>query len=140
MSVKKIFYIILGLISVALGAIGTAFPILPTVPFLLLATFCFAKSSERLNRWFFGTKLYQDNLETFLKGRGMTKTAKIRIITIVTITMAIGFLLMKNVPAGRVLLAVVWVFHLIYFRFGVRTISEEEAVRIKIEEHADVTE
>lgn len=40
-----------GLLSVALGTIGIILPLLPTVPFLLLAAFCFARSSERLHTW-----------------------------------------------------------------------------------------
>lgn len=137
MSLKKFVFVIVGLISLALGAIGTVLPILPTVPFLLLAAFCFANSSERLHDWFVATKLYQDNLETFMKGHGMTKAAKTRIITVVTIMMAIGFIFMKNVPVARVILAIVWVCHLVYFFFGVRTISEEEAAAVKMSEKVD---
>lgn len=40
-----------GLIALALAAVGIVLPLLPTVPFLLLAAFCFARSSERLHRW-----------------------------------------------------------------------------------------
>ena len=59
---KKVLYIILGCIGVGLGAVGAVVPMLPAFPFLMLATFCFARSSEKLDRWFKGTKLYQDNL------------------------------------------------------------------------------
>ncbi|WP_170433548.1 YbaN family protein [Ruegeria arenilitoris] len=40
-----------GLLCVALAMIGVALPLLPTVPFLLLAAFCFARSSSRLHNW-----------------------------------------------------------------------------------------
>lgn len=70
------------------------FRFLPSVPFLLLAAFCFARSSERLNMWFTGTKLYQDNLVDYTAGRGMTKKVKIRIMCTVTLLMSIGFILM----------------------------------------------
>ena len=49
---KKAFFVALGCISLALGTIGIALPILPTVPFYLLTAFCFANSSERLHTWF----------------------------------------------------------------------------------------
>ena len=105
-------------------------PLLPTFPFLMLAAFCFARSSEKLNNWFISTKLYKKNLESFVKTRGMTKAAKIRIMTTVTVLMTIGFIMMKNTTVGRVILAIVWVFHIVYFIFGIRTITEEENTAI----------
>lgn len=40
-----------GIICVGLGAVGLILPLVPTVPFLLLAAVCFARSSERLHNW-----------------------------------------------------------------------------------------
>ena len=76
---KKILYIVLGCISVGLGALGAVLPVLPTFPFLMLTAFCFARSSEKLDRWFRSTKLYEKNLKDFVAGKGMTKKTKIRI-------------------------------------------------------------
>ncbi len=47
----KLLWLTLGLLSFALGLIGVPLPLLPTVPFMLLAAFCFARSSERLHSW-----------------------------------------------------------------------------------------
>ena len=126
MKLKKILFVILGCIGVGLGALGAVLPLLPAFPFLLLAAFCFAKSSERLHNWFTGTKLYKDNLESYVKGKGMTKKTKIRIMVTVTILMSIGFVMMHQVLVGRIVLACVWVFHILYFSFGVKTIRVEE--------------
>ncbi len=120
----KIVYIVLGCLSLGLGAVGAVLPILPTFPFLLFAAFCFGKSSERLHTWFKGTKLYKNNLESYVKGQGMTMKTKIRIMIIVTITMAIGFIMMKQVIIGRIVLAIVWLFHIYYFIFRVKTIQK----------------
>ena len=122
---KKILYIILGCIGLAVGAVGAVVPMLPAFPFLLLAAYCFARSSEKLHRWFVNTKLYKDNLEDYVAGRGMTKKTKVRIMVTVTALMSIGFIMMHAVPVGRIVLAGVWVFHLVYFLFGIKTIPAE---------------
>ncbi|MCD8154549.1 MAG: YbaN family protein [Clostridiales bacterium] len=127
MKVRKAVYTVLGFLFLGLGAVGTILPILPTVPFLMLAAFCFGKSSEKLNNWFKGTKLYKDNLETFVRGEGMTMKTKLRIVCTVTVIMALGFAMMSKVPVGRVILAVVWVCHLLYFFLGVKTIEPQKA-------------
>ena len=122
MNIKKIGYIVLGCIGVGLGAVGAVLPLLPAFPFLLLAAFCFARSSEKLNNWFTSTKLYKDYLESFVQGKGMTKKTKVRIMITVTLLMSIGFIMMHAVPVGRIVLGCVWVFHIVYFVFGVKTI------------------
>lgn len=124
MKIKKMMWIALGFIGLGLGAVGTILPMLPTVPFLLLAAFCFGKGSERLHSWFMGTKLYKDNLETYVKGQGMTRETKLRIMIMVTLLMAFGFTMMflKEIYVPCMILAVVWLFHVIYFVFGVKTL------------------
>ncbi|MBP3676842.1 MAG: YbaN family protein [Agathobacter sp.] len=134
MNVKKIVYIVLGCIGLVLGAIGSVVPMLPAFPFLLLAAFCFGKSSEKLHNWFVGTKLYKDNLESYVAGKGMTKKTKMRIMTTVTILMSIGFIMMSRVPVGRMILFGVWVFHMVYFIFGVKTLAEA-TVETDVEEN-----
>ena len=126
MTIKKIIYIILGCIGVGLGAIGAVLPFLPAFPFLLLAAFCFAKSSEKLHNWFINTKLYKNNLETYVNGQGMTWKTKIRIMITVTILMGFGFIMMSNVSVGRIVLSCVWAFHIIYFIFFVKTYKVKE--------------
>lgn len=91
---KKAILIITGCIGVGLGAVGAVLPLLPAFPFLLLAAVCFAKSSERLDRWFRGTKLYKNDLESFVNGQGMTKRTKIKVMITVTLLMAVGFAVM----------------------------------------------
>ena len=121
---KKLLYIILGCIGVGLGAVGAVVPMLPAFPFLMLAAFCFARSSEKLDRWFKGTKLYKDNLEDYVAGRGMTWKTKIRIMITVTLLMSVGFIMMglKGIVTGCAVLGCVWAFHIIYFIWGVKTI------------------
>lgn len=127
MTIKKVLYIILGCIGVGLGALGAVLPLLPSFPFLLLAAFCFARSSERLNNWFINTRLYKENLESYVQGKGMTRKTKVKIM--VTILMSIGFIMMHAVPVGRIVLGCVWVFHIAYFCLGVKTIPVMDKVK-----------
>ena len=126
MNIKKVCYIVLGCIGVSLGALGAVLPLLPAFPFLLLAAFCFGRSSEKLNHWFINTKLYKNNLESYVQGKGMTRKTKIKIMVTVTILMSIGFAMMHAVPVGRIVLGCVWVFHIVYFCLGVKTLPAAE--------------
>ncbi len=121
---KKILYLILGCVGLGIGAVGAVVPMLPAFPFLMLAAFCFARSSEKLDRWFRNTRLYKDNLEDYAAGRGMTWKTKIRIMITVTLLMSIGLIMMgiKGVMAGCIVLGCVWLFHILYFCLGVKTI------------------
>lgn len=129
---KKYVYLALGLVSLGLGTAGSFIPVLPTVPFLMLSGFCFARSSEKLHKWFLGTKLYQNNLADLAAGRGMTRKAKIRIMATVTALMGIGILLMglKGIATGCVILGCVWTFHILYFIFGIKTIPPKETAAV----------
>ena len=124
MKIKKLLYLCLGFLGLALGAVGAALPMLPAFPFLLLAAFGFGRSSEKLDAWFKGTRLYRENLADFVAGRGMTRRAKIRVMVTVTALMSIGFLMMHAVAVGRISLGCVWAFHILYFLFAVKTLPE----------------
>ena len=103
-------------------------PILPTTPFYLLTLFFFANSSERLHTWFLGTRLYQKHLESFVNQRGMLLSTKLSIIITVTLLMGFGFFMMarKGIWIPCILLAAVWLAHILYFTLRVKTISQEE--------------
>ena len=128
MGIKKLIWLLIGCIGLGLGAVGAVVPLLPSFPFLMLAAFGFAKSSEKLHNWFIGTKLYKDNLESYVQGKGMTPAAKRRVMTTVTLLMGFGFvmMLMKALYVPCIILGCVWVFHIVYFLFGVKTLEEAE--------------
>lgn len=125
MGIKKALLIATGCIGVGLGAVGAVMPFLPAFPFLLLAAFCFAKSSEKLDRWFKNTRLYRDNLESYLNGQGMTGRTKKRVITLVTVLFSIAAYMMRRVPVGLIVLGAIWLFHIFYFIFVVKNKKEE---------------
>ena len=74
MNLKKVFFVVLGCLSLGLGALGAVLPLLPAFPFL----------------------------------------------------MSIGFIMMHAVPVGRIVLGIVWLFHILYFIFGIKTLKIED--------------
>ncbi len=122
----RILNLILGFIFLGIGAAGAVLPLLPSAVFLLAAAYFFAKSSKRLHDWFLSTNLYKKNLESYVKNRAMTVKTKVSIILSITFTMGIGFIMMHKVPIGRIILCIVWLGHILYFIFGIKTIKKEE--------------
>lgn len=109
-----------------MSVVGAIVPLLPAFPFVVLTAFSFGKSSDKLHKWFLETKLYKNNFESFVQGKGMTVKTKIKVILSVTITMGIGYYMMKRIPIGQGILSIIWIGHIIYFIFGVKTIKREE--------------
>lgn len=99
-AVKRWFLIVAGWICVILAIIGIVLPLLPTTPFLLLAAFCFSKSSQRFHDWLLNHPWFGDYIRNFQSGRGMTLKAKIS--TIFLIWLSIGASVIFFVP-------IVWV-------------------------------
>ncbi|HIS77377.1 MAG TPA: YbaN family protein [Candidatus Merdivicinus excrementipullorum] len=128
MKLKRLIFLTAGFICLGMGCVGVVLPILPTVPFFLATVFCFANSSRKLHDWFISTKLYKKHLESFVKKKGMTVQTKLGIIIPVTIVMGIGFWMMMRggVLAPSIILLVVWVCHIVYFIFGVKTLKQPE--------------
>lgn len=111
----------LGFLTFGLGMLGAALPVLPTTPFILLAAFCFARSSKRLNAWFESTKLYKIVFESYISKRPMTIREKLRILVPACTVLIISFILLDQVLVARIIVGMVFVGHLIYFCFIVPT-------------------
>lgn len=129
MAIKRLIFLILGLLCLTFGTIGVFLPILPTVPFYLATVFCFSQSSQKLHDWFIETELYKKHLQSFVEKKGMLMKTKVSIITTVTLLMGFGFFMMarKGIWIPCIIIAVVWVCHVIYFVFGVKTIRTDHS-------------
>ena len=117
----------IGMTALALGTAGIVLPLLPTVPFYLLAAFCFAKSSERLHRWFASTKLYQKYVIPFNDGNGMTWQAKLKTMALVTAVMSVSGYFLSDNRMGLMMLGSAWLLQCVAMLFFVKTRKCEKA-------------
>jgi uncharacterized membrane protein YbaN (DUF454 family) len=75
--VKRLTLILIGLLSIVLGALGIFVPLLPTTPFLLLAAFAFANSSERMHQWLLDHNIFGPLIDDWRQYRAISRRAKI---------------------------------------------------------------
>lgn len=121
----KYIFIVLGFLFLGIGIVGIYLPLLPATPFLLLATACFAKGSEKFHKWFTSTKLYKNNIEPIKDNKGLTMKKKIKILAMITFFIAVSFYFIK-ISHARICLILVLIFHYIYFFFKIKTVKEIE--------------
>jgi len=94
---KRIGLIVSGWMCVLLAILGIFLPLLPTTPFLLLAAFCFSRSSTRFHHWLINHPWFGDYIKNFQEGRGMTLSSKIWSVTL--IWLSIGSTVIFFVPS-----------------------------------------
>ncbi|MGR3761260.1 YbaN family protein [Roseobacteraceae bacterium NS-SX3] len=108
----RFIYAGIGLLCVALALIGIALPLLPTVPFLLLAAFFFANSSERLHGWIISHAVFGPMILDWRERRAIRPAAKkaatVSIAAVFVISLVLGaashVLAIQAVVLGGVLL------------------------------------
>lgn len=122
-SLLNIIYILLAFLFLGLGFVGVMLPVLPTTPFLLLASFFFAKGSPKFNRWFLSTKLYKNHLEEFIETRSMTLKKKLLIVIPVSIMLFTSAFMMEKISL-RILIISLILFIYYYFSFQINTVKE----------------
>ena len=116
--------LILGFLFMGLGAIGVFLPILPTTPFLLLASYFFVKSSDRFNSWYKNTKLYKNHLETFEREKSMTLKTKVFILGFASIMLLVPLIKIDILPM-RILIGLLYIIKYYYFIFKIKTVEDE---------------
>jgi uncharacterized membrane protein YbaN (DUF454 family) len=121
MAVSKVLFVIAGFLSLALGIVGIALPVLPTTPFLLAAAFCFLKSSKRLYRWIMTNKHFGPRIKRITE-TGLTKREKISIY-VFAFAMLTPVFILTNSPHLRIFLVVLLIAKAIFF-FRIKTASQ----------------
>lgn len=117
----RFIYLTIGVIFLVLGLLGVVLPILPTTPFLLVTSFCFAKGSDRFHRWFTGTTLYKKNLEGFINERAMPLKTKVCTLALAS-TMLLFPLILVDILPFRLFIIALYILKYYYFIFRVKTI------------------
>ena len=85
-----------GTLCVALGILGIFLPVLPTTPFLLLAAFCYARSSNRFHHWLMTNRWFGEYIRNYREGRGIP--LKQKVLTILLLWLTIGYAAWFVVP------------------------------------------
>ena len=106
-NLKKKIYIFVGFLAVILGIIGVILPGIPTVPFLLVALFCFERSSKKYHDMILNNKYFGKVLRDYYEGRGLTTSVKIKAILFLTCGIAFSFYKVQHLHL-RIMLAVIW--------------------------------
>lgn len=93
----RLLLLSVGVISTILGFVGAFLPLLPTTPFLLLAVFCFARSSNKFHNWLVHTKIYKSYVQEFYERGGYTLKKKFQLLLSVVIVVGISIYLVDNI-------------------------------------------
>ena len=89
-SIKKSVYFIIGIIAFAVGFVGIFLPVLPTTPFILLAAWCFFRSSPRIYEWLISNERFGKTVMNYNQGRGITKATKIKAVVMMWLTISVS--------------------------------------------------
>lgn len=91
---KRLAYLLTGLLCVGLAYLGAILPGLPTTPWVLLASYCFSKSSPRLERWLKRSPFFGRLILDWEEHRGIRRPVKLfavcMIVTVVTLSITLG--------------------------------------------------
>ncbi|MBU5311324.1 YbaN family protein [Tissierella carlieri] len=123
MKLYNLIFITLGIISMVIGMIGVIIPVLPTTPFLILASMFFVKGSEKFDLWLKSTKLYKDYAEDFIRDRSMTLKRKITIMLISDLMLLFPLIIIGKLFI-KLFIILIAIFKYYYFIFEIKTKKE----------------
>lgn len=119
---KKVVLIVVGTISMLFGIIGVFLPVLPTTPLLLLTSYCYIKSSDRLSEKFMKTKIYDKYVRNFHEKGGMTLKGKLMLTIPVSLMLLVMFIKIDS-NIMRMVIVIMWVAKVVFFA-KMKTIKE----------------
>lgn len=90
--VVRIFLLLAGSLSALLGITGIFVPLLPTTPFLLLASWCFVRSSDKMNKRLMSNRFFGPYILNYRERKGITLRNKIYSLAFLWITLITSFI------------------------------------------------
>lgn len=103
-SVKRMLFVLVGTLFLAIGFVGIIIPVLPTTPLLLLAAACYLRGSERLHRWMIENRMFGEFIRNYTEGRGIDPRQKVVTLAFLWTTISFSALyLIERLPV-RILL------------------------------------
>lgn len=121
---KRTILIIIGWLAVVLATLGVVLPLLPTTPFLLLAAWCFARSSPRFHHWLLYRSWFGSYIRHWQEHRALPPGAKPRALIFIVITFAVSLYLV-NILWVRLLLLMM-MCALLFFMWRMPVIDEKQ--------------
>lgn len=122
----KWMHIFLALVFLFLAFVGVVIPLLPSTPFLLLASYFAVRGSTKLNTYIKNTKMYNEQVVLFVEERKMLLKTKLMILISATLMLSFPFYFVKNM-FFRVFIIILIVVKYIYFFKVIETAKEVEA-------------
>ncbi len=101
----KTLYNIAGTVALLLGILGIFLPVLPTTPFLLLASACYMRGSDRMHRWLMNQRHLGPYIRNFTAGRGIPLRAKIAALALMWTSLTVSIWAVP-LPWVRILLLI----------------------------------
>lgn len=128
--ILRVLFLVIGILSLALGTVGIFLPIIPTVPFFLLTAFCFVRGNERFANWFLNSKLYLNHMGNFVNHRVMTIYGEIILLISVTAMLLVSLWFIDKPVMSGVLVVLIAIKYM-YFVFRITPIGRKEYMQIK---------
>ncbi|MBU5424811.1 YbaN family protein [Tissierella pigra] len=123
MKLFNLLFITMGVVFTGLGMIGVLLPVLPTTPFLILASICFMRSSDKFDRWLRGTQVYKNYAEDFVNDRSMTLKRKAKLMLLSDAMLLFPLIRLNNLYLRLFIITIIAVKYW-YFIFVIETKKE----------------